>query len=73
MFHALDFMGVDFYISYNILVEEEESLENKDFVLAMVDKILEISTTLRYSSTRSVHEKRLKAINSTLSTIVGLC
>ena len=32
-------------------------MEQKDFVLEMVDQILEILTTLSYSSTRSVHKK----------------
>ena len=57
MFHALDLIRVNAYITYNSLVEEEEGLEQKGFVVAMVDKLLERSTTLSYSSTRSVHEK----------------
>ena len=32
-------------------------MKHKDFVMAMIEKLLEISTTLRYPSTRSAHEK----------------
>ena len=31
-------------------------MEQKDFVMAMVDKILDRATTLRYTSTKSTHE-----------------
>ena len=43
-------------IVYNGLVEEEERLEQKGFVMVMVDKLWERATTLSYSSARSVHE-----------------
>ena len=71
MFQLIDPIWVYAYIDYNSLVEEEEMLEQKYFVVAMVDKLLETPTTLRCSSTRSVHKKRLKEMNRTLSTIGG--
>ena len=32
-------------------------MEQKDFVMSMVDKLLKVSTTLSYSSTISINEK----------------
>ena len=50
-------------ITYNNLVkEEDERLKQKDFVLEMVDKRLEILTTLNYSSTISAHEKTSESL-----------
>ena len=75
MSHALDLIRVNLcyvYINYNSLVEEEYFWEQKYFVMEMVDKILEISTTLGYSFARSVNEKCLKGINRTLSKRGGL-
>ena len=57
MFHELDLIRIDTYINCNSLVEDEERLDQKDFVLEMVEKRLERSTTLSYSSTISVYGK----------------
>ena len=66
MFHAIYLIRLDIYITYNRLVEEEERLEQKDFVLEMVNKCLEILTTLSYYSPISVHEKWMKEMSRTL-------
>ena len=57
MLCVLDLIRVDAYIIYKIMVEEEERLEQKGFVLEIVDKFLGRSKFLGYYSTRSVHEK----------------
>ena len=61
MFHALDLMRVNAFIIYNQLVgSAENQLEQKEFVLAMVEKLQERAMTKRYATTRSRHEKALK-------------
>ena len=57
MFHVLDLIRVNIYITYNSLVEEEDRLDQKGFVMSMVNTILENLTTLRYSSNIYVQEK----------------
>ena len=64
MFREKMFIGVNYYINYNSLVDEEENLDHKFFVMEMVDKLLERFTTLSYSSTISVYEKQDPIRNS---------
>ena len=70
-FYVLDLIRLYAYITYNILVEEEDRLEQKYFVMEMVDNILEILITLSYSSTISIHENCLIKMQKTLSAIGG--
>ena len=46
MFHVLDLMRVKAYIIYTNLVEKEEKLEQKGFVMAIFDKLLDRATIL---------------------------
>ena len=41
MFHALDIMQINAYIIYNSLYKKEDKLEQKNFIMSMVDKMLQ--------------------------------
>ena len=71
IFHELYLIKANAYLTYNILVKEEDRLEQKYFVMEMVDNILEILITLSYSSTISIHENCLIKMQITLSAIGG--
>ena len=53
--HALDLVKLNACIIYNILVEDEERLEQKYFVMSAVNKLLETATKFTYYSTISIH------------------
>ena len=57
MMHALDIFCVNSHIIYNSFVHENGKLEHKDFVMAIVDKLLDRATHFLYQTTRSYHEK----------------
>ena len=45
------------FILYNSLADPQNRLTHKDFVMALVDKLIQKSQTLAYHNTRSIHKK----------------
>jgi len=57
MFHSLDIMQVNCYVAYNSMVPPEHKIPHKQFVLAMIEKMMERARSLDWYITRSVHER----------------
>ena len=51
MFHGLDLMRINMYIIYNNLCDKEHQLEQKEFVLALVEKLQERAVAKSYKRT----------------------
>ena len=56
------------YIVYNALVEKENRLEQKDFVLGVVENLQQRATALNYYNTRSSHEKQENVLKDVRNT-----
>ena len=48
VFHALDVLRINAFIIFNGLVDKEKQLDQKDFVMAMVEKMIERAMVFKY-------------------------
>ena len=56
MFHALDIIRINAFIAHKNIVPPEHVLDQKDFVMAFVDKLIQRAEAMDIRNTRSTHE-----------------
>ena len=57
VFHALDVLRINAFIVFNGLVDKEKQLDQKEFVMAMVEKMIERAMVFKYEKlTRTTAE-----------------